>query len=581
MSTSNVGHPGRTWIIILSIAMAFALLLGGVGGLSAQEDNGSEPTPESLPITLPSQGDTTPAEEPTAPDTSSAPDQTAEPEATTEPTATAEPSVTPEADAGEDSDDLTPDEIQAADLSQSSKSAEISEAAPGDTVGYTLIISNTGVNTASDVFLTDPLPTGIDYISGTLSLATTGLVSGSVYGFTDNVLTFEAQHIGSFGSATLTFDVLVDEMLTDGTIITNVATISDTSSMVMVDATFAVVVEPETTDSVVFLPAVYKPLSAPTLNPIGRPNSNNQWLVSWQYSGGDGVTFTVQESQDMFFGNPTETTVTATSLNVSHPLTADNVYYYRVRTNSGSLSSGWSNVHSVVTGYRDNFTIPRDWGMRRTTNLEEVSMFYENNDWLIIQTQDKWDWGIFSPLKQAPSLPYAVEYRSQAANLGNLLSHGAVFAADWNGEACPDYSSEVGLYQHTNCFNQFYNMNIINQSIFDYVHMKLVVENVGQLVWCFGDPGCTQSPMKRLSENYGNAVVDEKQLTSLAADGWNVYRYEVRDSGITSYVNGVYVTQTPVGSWNDEPYFGLFVSTDEYNNSAWRIDYMQVTPLDN
>ena len=47
MSTSNVGHPGRTWIIILSIAMAFALLLGGVGGLSAQEDNGGEPTPES------------------------------------------------------------------------------------------------------------------------------------------------------------------------------------------------------------------------------------------------------------------------------------------------------------------------------------------------------------------------------------------------------------------------------------------------------------------------------------------------------------------------------------------------------
>ena len=176
-----------------------------------------------------------------------------EPEATTEPTATAEPSATPEADAGEDSDNLTPDEIQAADLSQSEQpSAEISEAAPGDTVSYTLIISNTGVNTASDVFLTDPLPTGIDYISGTLSLATTGLVSGSVYGFTDNVLTFEAQHIGSFGSATLTFDVLVDEMLTDGTMITNVATISDTSSMVMVDATFTVVVEPETTDSVVF-----------------------------------------------------------------------------------------------------------------------------------------------------------------------------------------------------------------------------------------------------------------------------------------------------------------------------------------
>lgn len=569
MTTIDVGVKRRAWAIVFSIMLAFALLLAGVNALSAQEAGGGEPTPENIPLTLPTAGDTTPSDESTTPGETSSPDETPEAQPVEEPKT------------GADSDELTPDDTQAADLSQSSKSADSTEAAPGDTVGYTLIISNTGVNTANDVVLTDALPTDIEYVSGTLSLSTTGLVSGTVYAFADNVLSFEAQHIGSYGSATLTFDVLVDEMASDGTTIVNTATISDTSSVVMVEATFNVVVEPTSTDSVIFLPIIYNPLIAPTLNPIGRPNSNNEWLVSWQYSGTGGATFTVQESQDMFFGNPTETTVSATTLTVARPLTADNVYYYRVRSNSGSASSNWSNVQSVVTGYRDNFTVSRDWGMRRTTNLEEVSMFYENNDWLIIQSQDKWDWGIFSPLKQAPSLPYAVEYRSQAANLGNLLSHGAVFAADWNGEACPDYSSEEGLYQHTNCFNQFYNMNIINQSIFDYVHMKLVVENVGQLVWCFGDPGCTQSPMKRLSENYGNAVVDEKQLTSLAADGWNVYRYEVRDSGITSFVNGVQVTQTPVGSWNDEPIFGLFVSTDEYNNSAWRIDYMQVSPLDN
>ena len=53
----------------------------------------------------------------------------------------------------------------AADLSGSSKTASASSVEVGGTVGYTLLISNSGDTDADNIFITDTLATGMSYVS--------------------------------------------------------------------------------------------------------------------------------------------------------------------------------------------------------------------------------------------------------------------------------------------------------------------------------------------------------------------------------------------------------------------------------
>ena len=95
-------------------------------------------------------------------------------------------------------------------------------------------------------------------------------------------------------------------------------------------------------------------------------------------------------------------------------------------------------------GYRDDFNDPNSgWAMRRTTYLKKVIGVYYQGNYGILAT-DNYEWGIFSPLRPAPAVPYAIEYRSILENnKWTLASHGAVFGGDWTGEPCPDYSSSA------------------------------------------------------------------------------------------------------------------------------------------
>lgn len=54
------------------------------------------------------------------------------------------------------------------------KSADLSQAAPGDTVTYKLVVKNTGSAAASDVTVTDSLPAGVTYLSATAPCTQSG-----------------------------------------------------------------------------------------------------------------------------------------------------------------------------------------------------------------------------------------------------------------------------------------------------------------------------------------------------------------------------------------------------------------------
>lgn len=322
-----------------------------------------------------------------------------------------------------------------------------------------------------------------------------------------------------------------------------------------------------------YLPAVFRPVPAIVLNEIGRPTSTNHWSLSWSSGGNNVLHYEVQEAHDANF------TVGVTSYNsgnnpsipFNHPPSLDNVYYYRVRAVYSQGNGQWSNIRSVRGGWRDDFDDPTSgWAMRRTTYLEYIIGYYQEGN-LIIIVDDRWDWTIWSPLVPAPEPPYAIEYVARIHDASNLVSHGAVYGGDWNGQPCPDYSSFDGIYKHHICFNEFYNNNFIW-----YGPLKMVFERVDFLYWCADVPKCDgDPPLKRaLGYSYERPVLDKDP------GDWHTWRIEVRQTGIKLFVDGFEFSSNNDNMFVNNPYFGLFASTNEYKPSILITDSYQVTYLD-
>ncbi len=450
------------------------------------------------------------------------------------------------------------------------KTVDEDTASPGDTLNYTIVIDNTGDEAAFDVVLTDTLPIEVTMVPGSLS------ATGGVWDEEDGFFTW-AGDIMNQNSVEITFQAEVNGDVVAPTIITNVAeavwdgnSYSDTAETMVT----------EEGEPLMFLPITRSAPPAPPGQPAlsaTRPTFENEWLLAWTNPGGGVSSYEVQEALSPDFASPTTYTPGLnTSLEIQQPLTYYNEYYYRVRASGVGGAGPWSNVVNVTAAYRDDFdTSINNWAIRRTTLIEEVQVFHEirdGNGLLILRVEDSWDWGIASPLVKAPAPPYVIEYRTQVANLGNLVSHGLAYGSDFPGPICPDWSSLPGVYEHNLCFNHFY----LNNVIF-YGPLKMQFERVDFLFWC---PGCGGSPMKRLSNDYSSWFLIDP-LGNASPEGWNTWKVEVRNTGLVMFLNGQQFTTTSDTTWVNEPYFGAFGSTDEYSNSTTRWDYVEVRPLDN
>jgi hypothetical protein len=334
----------------------------------------------------------------------------------------------------------------------------------------------------------------------------------------------------------------------------------------------ALVVAPVASQSMTaYLPLINKPLQRIIISGT-QANSNNQWQVQWQ-SFGPGFSYRFQESQRPDFSDLiTDEILTGLSKDIAHEATAWNTYYYRVRPEGNNLVGPWSRTLVVAGAYFDDFSNPdTGWAMRRTTFLEETAAWYgegSNAGNFIIVVADRWDWMIASPLQAAPKPPYVLEYRARVHDASNLVSGGVVVGGDWNYDACPEFGN---VYQTDNCFNEFYNFNYIH-----YGAMKLLFEQIDELFWC---PECGGSPIKRLGDESNWAQIDPIFGNSNARD-WHTYQIEVRDSGLFLTIDGSYKGQFGTPDYVNNPFFGVFASTDEYKPSIWFYDYFKVTPLD-
>lgn len=455
----------------------------------------------------------------------------------------------------------------AADLTGSRKTVDLSNAIGGSQLNYTIVISNSGGTTGATI--SDTLPVSATFVSGSIQPPTELNVITGGYGESNGVITWTGS-LGPDTFATITFSAVVTDNVVPGQTLTNTVHITGTGVLITRSASTLIVSEPPT--KTVYLPLAPK---APPLLFLGstRPNSSNSWTINW--SDGDmGITsYELQESKDPGFASFATYNVSppATSQSVNHPLSFNNVFYYRVRAIAGSVIGPWSSTRAVVGGYRDDFDDSSSgWDVRRMSFLEKTDAKYGTGSEfgnLIILTFDRWDWMVASPLRPAPALPYAIEYRSRIHDPANLVSGGAVFGGDWNGSSCPDVGN---VYATDHCFNHFYNTNTIW-----YGPLKMLFERVDYLFLC---PNCTGSQLKRLSND--ESVWFTADVPNVNASSWNTWRIEVRATGIKWYANNQLFAQTSDATWVNEPYFGVFSSTDEYQPSIWFFDYYQVTPLD-
>ncbi len=323
----------------------------------------------------------------------------------------------------------------------------------------------------------------------------------------------------------------------------------------------------------IYMPVVSTPLETPTVV-ASLPNSSNNWTVTASTTDATMVTsFVIEESKDPEFGTITNSytvDVNSPSQAVSHPASPNNTFYYRAKAVGNLTGSDYSESVAVHGAYHDTFDDDTTgWEKRRFTFLEETNVYYGSGNedgQLVVITADRWDWVIGSPFRHAPAVPYQIDYRMRVHDPSNLVSGGIVLGGDWNGDACPEFGN---VYQTDNCFNSFYNFNMIF-----FGPMKLLFEQVNELNYC---PTCGGSQIKRLGPT--TTVENINGLANPATD-WHNFRVTVQNDGLRFYVDDKFVRHFTDTTHINQPYFGVFSSTDEYKPSIYLFEYYSVTPMD-
>ena len=438
------------------------------------------------------------------------------------------------------------------------KTVNVNEARPGDTLFYEILLQNSGGSSANNMVMTDTLSTELTYISGTLTVTGTGS-----YGIDNNVITWTGTLTDS-ESVTLQFNALITDTLVDAGVITN--------TVYAVGAGHALSATVQTsyvTTYTIYMPIIFKPLPAPTLSPVSLPTSPDglaTYRVTADWTAVDRATgYELWESASPDFTNPTVYSAdTATSVVVSHSTDYATHYYY-CAVALGVVNSGCSNIHEQTGIYVDNFNSSASgWAIRRQ-DTDDVNnrAYYSGGNWNV-KIGGRWDYAVTSPLQPIPSSwssasGYRIDTRVILGDgIDNLHSYGLVFGGDMSGP-CPPNSQAAG------CFNHYYRLNI---------HWHDSTSLVMQL---------KRIDYHDASNNSGRGVdlISSKDIYNVNPNSWNNWTVFVKNNGdISVYANGGLA-----GRANDtryvghSTYFGTFSSADEYLGTLASYDYYRVSPL--
>jgi hypothetical protein len=137
-------------------------------------------------------------------------------------------------------------------------------------------------------------------------------------------------------------------------------------------------------DVLLYLPAINRGLTTPILQPIQLVCGSDSWTVNWG-NNDTAVTYELQEDHDPNFVAPTIYTPMTTSQTINNAPSPNNLYHYRVRSTTGSMTSPWSNTVSVVGNFYDDFTdINSGWAITETA----ISMVGYDSGEYFVNTKD-------------------------------------------------------------------------------------------------------------------------------------------------------------------------------------------------
>jgi uncharacterized repeat protein (TIGR01451 family) len=307
-------------------------------------------------------------------------------------------------------------------LGGSYKSVEPSSAYPGDTVTFTIVLSNSATSNVAATVI-DPSPPGLTFLSS--------LGPGTLIFNTDRI-TWTGT-ITALESVTLTLRAQAPVTMAGGSRITNTAVLSDGVTTLDKSAALSIYAR-------LYMPLTMKrwpPIPYPTtLDAIRNPGYTGNYTVSWQ-AADLATSYLLQEDDNNSFSSPQEYTVTLLSTTFTDK--PGGRYYYRVRSVNVWGVSEWSNIEYTLVGYFfDDFSNPASGWQVAYDPL--YTLRYLDNEYSIYVPLDNRGGGnvdtwfdqpaVLAPVNPPSGSPYCVSVDTYfASQPGWWEQHSLIFGA--------------------------------------------------------------------------------------------------------------------------------------------------------
>jgi uncharacterized repeat protein (TIGR01451 family) len=293
------------------------------------------------------------------------------------------------------------------------KTASRPAAHPGETLRYTIVISNGSVSPTLAT-MHDALPGALVYLSGTLA-ATDGR-----YAATGQTITWTGT-LSPAEAVTVTFSAALSRQVRSGDLISNTAVIS--SSGAAVSRTAVVEVLPH----ILYLPLMQTQPPTLEMYPISPTCTvSNSWTVAWSDGGPYVDAYELQQAQTPDFAEPLAYTLTEAERLMQPPLSPDHLYHYRVRAIGHWGNGEWSNTRRVIGNFFDDFSDPESgWG----TQESDLGRFrYEDGAYTILSKEAGYVFRRSAPSYLLDSYTVEADVRWDTAVTDGL--YGIIFGLD-------------------------------------------------------------------------------------------------------------------------------------------------------
>jgi hypothetical protein len=215
----------------------------------------------------------------------------------------------------------------------------------------------------------------------------------------------------------------------------------------------------------------------------------------------------------------------------------------------------------VDTGIKDDFDDPDSgWEPRRTSapDIDKDTEVEYKNGRLITTSDDNYDFAIFSPMVDAPAMPYRITMKTRLKEGVDAPGYGIVFRGN-RGDFCEVERDDA--QDSDGCFYKYFRLNV---TIDPGNHIRYEVKRIRE----HDERG--RAGGEDLSDGYHD--IDSKADWN----GWNTWEIEVHEEWFEISVNGEHISTFYDDSYANNRQFGILTSAYEYSPSVFEHEFFYV-----